>query len=199
MRFGTAFGAGIVACVNPCGFIMLPTYLSLQLGTQETGYGAASWMRRTLAAVRIAAATTVGFAFVVAPVGVLVGLAGQALGPVLPYAATGVGAVMVALALWLLVTGRKIGNRRRQPRARHAAAQHPERAAVRNDLLHRASLSCALPIFLLVVSTGADRRRVAGQPCPVRELRAGHGGGDHRGHRRGGAVAHHAGRSGCGR
>ena len=91
VRLGTAFGAGMVACVNPCGFIMLPTYLSLQLGTQETGYGAASWLRRTLAAFRIAAATTAGFVAVVAPLGVLVGLAGQALGPVLPYAATAVG------------------------------------------------------------------------------------------------------------
>ena len=152
VRLGTAFGAGIVACVNPCGFIMLPTYLSLQLGTQETGYGAASWMRRTLAAVRIAAATTVGFAFVVAPVGVLVGLAGQALGPVLPYAATGVGAVMVALALWLLITGRKIGI---------AAASRVHVTPRRNTLnallfgmtYSIASLSCALPIFLLVVST----------------------------------------------
>lgn len=152
VRFGTAFGAGIVACVNPCGFIMLPTYLSLQLGTQETGYGAASWLRRTLAAVRIAAATTVGFAFVVAPVGVLVGLAGQALGPLLPYAATAVGAVMVALALWLLVTGRKIGI---------AAASRVHVTPQRNTLnallfgmtYSIASLSCALPIFLLVVST----------------------------------------------
>ena len=152
VQLGTAFGAGMVACVNPCGFIMLPTYLSLQLGTQETGYGAASWLRRLLEAVRITAATTFGFVVVLAPVGLLVGLAGQAIGRVLPYAATGVGSGMVALALWLLISGRKIS-------ITAASRVHvtPERNTL-NALLFGmtysiASLSCALPIFLMVVST----------------------------------------------
>ena len=29
LPFGFAFGVGMVAAVNPCGFAMLPTYLSL--------------------------------------------------------------------------------------------------------------------------------------------------------------------------
>jgi cytochrome c-type biogenesis protein len=32
---GFAFGAGMVAAVNPCGFAMLPAYLSLYLGARE--------------------------------------------------------------------------------------------------------------------------------------------------------------------
>src|SRR6476661_3146053 len=35
LPFGYAFGAGMVAAVNPCGFVMLPAYLSLYLGLQE--------------------------------------------------------------------------------------------------------------------------------------------------------------------
>ena len=152
VQLGTAFGAGMVASVNPCGFIMLPVYLSLQLGTQETGYDAASWLRRVLASVRIAGASTLGFVVVVAPLGVLVGLIGQALGQALPYAATGVGAGMVALALWLLISGRKIG-------IAAASRVHitPERNTLNAVLFGMtysiASLSCALPIFLMVVST----------------------------------------------
>ena len=152
VQLGTAFGAGMVASVNPCGFIMLPVYLSLQLGTQETRYDAASWLRRVLASVRIAGASTLGFVVVVAPLGVLVGLIGQALGQALPYAATGVGAGMVALALWLLISGRKIG-------IAAASRVHitPERNTLNAVLFGMtysiASLSCALPIFLMVVST----------------------------------------------
>ena len=152
VQLGTAFGAGMVASVNPCGFIMLPVYLSLQLGTQETGYDAASWLRRVLASVRIAGASTLGFVVVVAPLGVLVGLIGQALGQALPYAATGVGVGMVALALWLLISGRKIG-------IAAASRVHitPERNTLNAVLFGMtysiASLSCALPIFLMVVST----------------------------------------------
>lgn len=152
VRLGAAFGAGVVASVNPCGFIMLPTYLSLQLGTQESGYRSASPLRRALAAVRIAAAVTAGFVAVAAPVGAVVALAGQALGPVLPYAATAVGAGMAALALWLLITGRTIGI------AAASRAHVTPRRNTGNALLFGmsysiASLSCALPIFLLVVST----------------------------------------------
>ena len=152
VRLGTAFGAGVVASVNPCGFIMLPTYLSLQLGTQESGYRAAPRLRRALAAVRIAAAVTAGFVAVAAPAGAVVALAGQALGPVLPYAATAVGAGMAALALWLLITGRTIGI------AAASRVHVTPRRNTGNALLFGmsysiASLSCALPIFLLVVST----------------------------------------------
>ncbi len=152
VQLGTAFGAGIVASVNPCGFIMLPTYLSLQLGTQESGGTNEPWLHRVVSVVRISVATTMGFIGVVAPVGVLVALAGQALSPILPYAAVTVGSGMVGLALWLLVSGRKLG-------IAAASRVHvtPSRNTV-NALLFRmtysiASLSCALPIFLLVVST----------------------------------------------
>lgn len=152
VRLGAAFGAGMVASVNPCGFIMLPAYLSLQLGTQESGYRDAPRLRRALAGVRIAAAVTAGFVAVAAPVGAVVALAGQALGPVLPYAATAVGAGMAALALWLLITGRSIGI------AAASRAHVTPRRNTGNALLFGmsysiASLSCALPIFLLVVST----------------------------------------------
>jgi cytochrome c biogenesis protein CcdA len=36
---GLAFGAGMIAAVNPCGFAMLPAYLSLYLGAEESDFG----------------------------------------------------------------------------------------------------------------------------------------------------------------
>ena len=35
---GYAFAAGMVASVNPCGFMLLPSYLSYHLGTEEENY-----------------------------------------------------------------------------------------------------------------------------------------------------------------
>ena len=32
-----AFGAGMVATVNPCGFLMLPSYVAFYLGGDEKG------------------------------------------------------------------------------------------------------------------------------------------------------------------
>ena len=38
LQLGYAFGAGMVAAVNPCGFAMLPVYLSLYLGADDAHY-----------------------------------------------------------------------------------------------------------------------------------------------------------------
>ena len=37
LPFGFAFAAGMVSTVNPCGFMMLPAYLGLYVGTGQTG------------------------------------------------------------------------------------------------------------------------------------------------------------------
>jgi cytochrome c-type biogenesis protein len=34
-----AFGAGLLATVNQCGFVMLPSFLGLQLGLTEDPHG----------------------------------------------------------------------------------------------------------------------------------------------------------------
>jgi cytochrome c-type biogenesis protein len=39
LPFGFAFGVGMMAAVNPCGFARLPAYLSLYLGTHEQDVG----------------------------------------------------------------------------------------------------------------------------------------------------------------
>ena len=43
-----AFGAGMVATVNPCGFAMLPAYLSYFMGIQEESRGRAAILRSAL-------------------------------------------------------------------------------------------------------------------------------------------------------
>ena len=35
---GYAFGAGMVSAVNPCGFAMLPVYLTLYLGAEDSTF-----------------------------------------------------------------------------------------------------------------------------------------------------------------
>jgi cytochrome c-type biogenesis protein len=48
LPFGFAFGVGMVAVVNPCGFAMLPAYLSLYLGAHEDDFGKSPSMTRLL-------------------------------------------------------------------------------------------------------------------------------------------------------
>lgn len=150
LPFGWAFAAGIVSSVNPCGFFMLPAYLSYQLGTEEVGFYASSALARGVKALRLGLVATTGFVVVMTIVGGFIATGGQWLVRVFPYAGVGIGVALAALGLWLLVTKRTFGIL-----AASRVTVTPRRS-VRNVFLFGiayaiGSLSCTLPIFLLVV------------------------------------------------
>ena len=65
---GLAFTAGLVATVNPCGFAMLPAYLSFFAGMDE---GPTSRVRAVLRALLVGLVLTAGFILVFLIFGVL--------------------------------------------------------------------------------------------------------------------------------
>ena len=58
LPIGYAFGAGMIASVNPCGFLMLPALISFHLGTDEAGYYQSAVLPRALKAIGVGAAVT---------------------------------------------------------------------------------------------------------------------------------------------
>ncbi len=157
LPFGWAFAAGMVSSVNPCGFFMLPAYLSYQLGTEEAGFYTTSPLRRGVKALALGLVATAGFIVVAGIVGTIVAAGGRQLVQVFPYAGVAVGVLLAALGFWLLLTGRTFGIA-----AAHRAVVTPRRN-LRNVFLFGmayavGSLSCTLPIFLLVVGTSLASR-----------------------------------------
>jgi cytochrome c biogenesis protein CcdA len=149
---GYAFAAGMVASVNPCGFLMLPTYISYHLGTQEEGYYEQPIARRLLKALALGLVATAGFLVILALVGLIISAGGQWLIRVFPFAGVAIGASMAILGLWLLVTRRTLGIM-----AASRVTVSPPRN-LRNVFLFgiayaTGSLSCTLPIFLVVVGS----------------------------------------------
>ena len=149
---GYAFAAGMVASVNPCGFLMLPTYLSYHLGTQEEGYYDQPVGRRLLKALALGLVATAGFLVILAAVGMIIAAGGQWLIRVFPLAGVAIGAAMALLGVWLLVTRRTLGIM-----AASRVTVSPQRN-LRNVFLFgiayaTGSLSCTLPIFLVVVGS----------------------------------------------
>ncbi len=147
---GFAIAAGMVASVNPCGFFMLPAYISYHLGTEETGFYKQSAVRRLLKGLGLGAVTTGGFLVVFAVVGSIISAGGQWLVRVFPFAGVGIGGIMIIVGLWLLVTHRTLGIM-----AASRVTVSPQRN-LRNVFLYGivyaiGSLSCTLPIFLVVV------------------------------------------------
>jgi cytochrome c-type biogenesis protein len=143
---GLAFAAGLVATINPCGFAMLPAYLSFFLGLEEPGSDRRAGVAATL---RVGGIVSLGFFAVFGITGLLVNAGARAIIDWIPYLALGVGAVMVALgvAMWrgyeLNVGFFKVQG---------GTAGRDTRSVLTFGASYAvASLSCTLPVFLSVV------------------------------------------------
>ena len=90
-----AFTAGIVATINPCGFAMLPAYISYFLGIEATSSPSlASSITRALVTGSVVSA---GFLFVFGIAGLLVSLGFTAIRGIVPWIAIGVGVTLIIL------------------------------------------------------------------------------------------------------
>jgi cytochrome c-type biogenesis protein len=106
LPFGLAFGAGMVAAVNPCGFAMLPAYLSLYLGAEEEGFAERSAVRRALRALLVGLTVSMGFVAVIALAGAVISAGGTVLIGALPVLGVLVGEALIVIGLWLFLGGR---------------------------------------------------------------------------------------------
>jgi cytochrome c biogenesis protein CcdA len=147
---GYAFAAGMVASVNPCGVLMLPTYVLQQLRTE--GRRGLRPRNRTFKALLIAVVVTAGFFVVFAAVGGIIAAGGRWLVEIFPYAGLVIGAAMVGLGAWILVTGKTLSILGAGPVTANRQ-QSLGNAFLFGIAYAVGSLSCTLPIFLVVVGT----------------------------------------------
>lgn len=145
---GLALAAGLVAAINPCGFALLPVYLTLLVLGDDSPARAVA-VRRALGAT---AAMTVGFVAVFGVVGLVISPVAGALYRFLPWFTVAFGLLLVLLAAWL-VAGRHLpsfGLRPvRGPRVRRSAAS----MALFGAAYASASLSCTIAPFLAIVAS----------------------------------------------
>src|SRR6476661_8888410 len=91
LPFGYAFGAGMVAAVNPCGFVMLPAYLSLYLGLREADFASRPAAERILRGVAVGGAVSMGFIVLFALAGTAISAGGRYLLAWTPWFGTLIG------------------------------------------------------------------------------------------------------------
>lgn len=94
---GLAFAAGMVAAFNPCGFAMLPAYLTLVVHREQGGQLAA-----LARAAMATAAMALGFLTVFGMFGLLTVSFASVTQRYLPYVTLVVGCCLVTLGVWLL-------------------------------------------------------------------------------------------------
>ena len=152
LPLGYAFAAGMVATVNPCGVLLLPSLVAYYLGQNQGTSAAAAW--RAGRALLLGVMATVGFVILFGLVGAIVGLGGRAIGAAFPIGSLVVGAALTGLGVWLSATGREVGLL--------AASRSMGYVRLSGDLSSMlvfgvaygvASLACTLPVFLVVVGS----------------------------------------------
>ena len=155
LPFGYAFGAGMVSAVNPCGFAMLPVYLTLYLGAEDENFRERALWYRLFKSFWIALVVTAGFGLLFGVVGSVVSAGGSFLMGLMPWLAVIVGGALALLGGWIL-----LGNTIAFHSVAHAAGKigDPRQMSVLGFFLFgvafgATSLSCTLPIFLMVVGS----------------------------------------------
>jgi cytochrome c biogenesis protein CcdA len=158
---GYAFVAGMVASVNPCGFVLLPAYLGYYLGDDRDPRGG---RRRTGRALAVSATMTASFALLFGLAGILAGLAASALSSSLAWIGTAVGVGLILLA-GLLASGRELTASLAPRMAGHLRTATRNRGlggyAAYGAAYGLASLGCTLPVFLGVVGTSLQLHGLA--------------------------------------
>lgn len=155
LPLGYAFGAGMVSAVNPCGFAMLPVYLSLYLGVDDQEFYNRSIFSRMLRALWVTLVVTSGFGLLFGAVGLLFSAGGAFLSGVMPWLAIVVGIILLLLGLWILM-----GKHLSLPFLMNFASKigDPRQLTLKGFFLFgvafgATSLSCTLPIFLAILGS----------------------------------------------
>jgi cytochrome c-type biogenesis protein len=141
-----AFGVGMVATVNPCGFAMLPAYLSFFLGLE----GAEEDTRASvLQALAIGGVVTAGFLVVFGLLGILLDGALSSVQQYLPWVTIVLGLVLVALGIALL-RGRSFSVR--LPTVTGTSDRQLTSVFLFGVSYALVSLSCTIPLFIAAVA-----------------------------------------------
>lgn len=153
-----AFGAGMLATVNPCGFVMLPAYLSYFLGTADAS--AAEAPRIGVGrAIAVGAVVSAGFMSLFAVAGGLLSWASVGVYAIAPWLTLVIAVVLVCLGVAMLIGWDPSFS---LPRLEKGGKDRTLSSMFLFGVSYAiASLGCTLPVFIATVSGTISRHNVA--------------------------------------
>lgn len=147
MPIGIAIVAGALASVNPCGFPLLPAFLSFYVGADENLLPRAP--ARVAQGLLVGVLVSTGFLAVFAIVGVPISFGVTRLTSAVPWAGLGIGVVMVVAAATGLM-GKAVYLSPRRP-LNVERRRRPATMVWFGAAYALCSLGCTLPIFVALV------------------------------------------------
>jgi len=160
---GFAFAAGMVSTVNPCGFAMLPAYLGLYIGSNDSKMVAGTTIQKLARALMVGLVVTSGFVILFGITGIVIGAGARSIVQYIPWIGLSIGIILTIVGSWLLGGGKFYSG------IAGRAASHignPGEVSVKGYFLFglsygTASLSCTLPIFLSVIGVSFAASEIA--------------------------------------
>ena len=156
LPIGFAFGAGMIAAVNPCGFVMLPSYVAVYLLSEKDS--PSGMTIRLIRALKVTISMTLGFVIVFAVIGSLVSLGLRSvIGSLLPWFGMGSGIALIAIS-GLLLFGFNQFRYSSLPFRLSSMFTIFQTDTIRGYFFFGVSyalvsVGCALPIFMVVVTS----------------------------------------------
>ena len=148
--FALALTAGMVATVNPCGFAMLPAYLSYFLGTEDAA-DETDAQAGILRALAVGGVVTLGFLLVFGTVGLAISHLSLSINRFLPWVTLVIGFGLLGLGIAMLRGFELVV---RLPKLERGGTTRGLGSMFVFGISYAvASLSCTLPPFLAVTAT----------------------------------------------
>ena len=145
-----AFGAGMVALINPCGFALLPAYLGMFLGQKDEEKGMIASLNR---AQGVGLALTLGIMLVFGIVGLALGGLQSALAEALPWFNIALGIFLIGLAIAML---RGFQLTLKLPKLNKGGSSGSFGSMFLFGVSYAtASLTCTLPVFIAAVGVSS--------------------------------------------
>ncbi|MBS4728663.1 cytochrome C biogenesis protein [Mycobacterium sp. SM1] len=155
-----AFGAGMLAPVNPCGFAVLPAYLAYAVETAANPAARAGALSRLAGGLRAGSALTAGFAGTLTVIGLLLALGLRSLVRLIPWLAAALGASLAVVGLLMLI-GWQLPVR--LPARRSGAPQRAPMGMVAFGAGYAlASASCSIAVLLAVITQALASTNISG-------------------------------------
>lgn len=150
-----AFSAGMVAAINPCGFALLPAYLSYYLGLESADDGANAPANPLGRGLAVGGAMTAGVMIVFGVIGAFWSAVSEFVGERLPWVIVGLGVLLVILGIAMIAGF--VPMVRLPKLATSSGSQSVWSALVFGVSYGVASLSCTIGPFIGTVSTTFSR------------------------------------------
>ena len=155
---GFSFVSGMLATVNPCGFVMLPVYISMFLSSKERQVNQSNFVYKLLNIFKISISLGLGFLIIFGAVGLAVTGGLLFIQPILSWLSTLIGFFLVGLGIYTF-SGKSLYLS--FPQKLSYKINISQDSKFKNFFLYGlsygiASISCTLPLFIALISNAIN-------------------------------------------